>query len=382
MAPSELLFWGALALIVHTYAGYPLWLELLARVRPRPWRPAPDADPSPRVTLLLVARAGDPRLPGRLDDLARSGYPHDRLRVVLVRDGGADPSAPPPPVCALPHEVIDLPPGSGKPAGLNAGLRAITEGLVVFTDVRQEFAPDAIPFLVRPFADPTVGAVSGSLEIRRAASAAGGGVDAYWRLERRIRWLESRTGSAVGCTGAIYAVRRGLLDPIPEDTWLDDVLIPMRVARRGFRVLFEPAARAFDPQPLEPALERVRKPRTLGGNFQLLFRHPVWGIPGAGPLAGRFFCHKVLRLAAPLLLLLVLVLPMTGWVDGPVIGALLILQLAAYLLGLAGLALRVRHPALRLPAGFLFLNSMVVRGFFFWLTHRGRGAWAGPVVST
>src|SRR6185295_9867402 len=102
-------------------------------------------------------------------------------------------------------------------------------------------------------------------------TAVGQGVGAYRRYESFVRLCESRTGSTVGATGAIYAIRRALFQPLPEDTVLDDVLIPMRIARRGYRVLFEPAARAFDRAPGTGREEFGRKARTLAGNFQLLF---------------------------------------------------------------------------------------------------------------
>ena len=61
--------------------------------------------------------------------------------------------------------------------------------------------------------------------------------------------MESRVDSTIGTTGAIYAIRRGLFEPIPDDTILDDLLIPLRIVRRGYRVLFEPEARAYDRAP-------------------------------------------------------------------------------------------------------------------------------------
>ena len=43
---------------------------------------------------------------------------------------------------------------------------------------------------------------------------------------------------AVGVSGALYAMRRSLFQPIPPGTVLDDVLVPMRVAAQGKRVVF------------------------------------------------------------------------------------------------------------------------------------------------
>ena len=93
----------------------------------------------------------------------------------------------------------------------------------------------------------------------------------YWQYEKFIRANESWSGSTVGATGAIYAIRRALFEPIPEDTILDDVLIPVRIARRGYRVLFEAQARAYDVTVALRA-EFARKTRTIAGTFQLFAR--------------------------------------------------------------------------------------------------------------
>src|SRR5208282_5732404 len=114
--------------------------------------------------------------------------------------------------------------------------------------VRQQFTPDTIAELVKPFRDPQVGAVSGALVIEAAGSSAGAGVDAYWRLEKALRYAESRRDSCIGCTGAVYAIRRRLFQDLAADTLLDDVVIPMRIAAQGYRVVFEPRALAHDPQ--------------------------------------------------------------------------------------------------------------------------------------
>src|SRR5262249_25167811 len=138
------------------------------------------------------------------------------------------------------------------------------------TDVRQEIEPAALRALVSSFGDTEVGCVSGELLFRAATGGAESGVSLYWRLEKMIRKLEAATGSVVGATGALYATRRTLVPARPEGTLLDDVYIPMSVARAGYRVVFEPAARAWDEEPRTGNHEFRRKVRTLAGNYQLV----------------------------------------------------------------------------------------------------------------
>jgi hypothetical protein len=217
--------------------------------------------------------------------------------------------------------------------------------------------------------------VSGSLEIAPAASATGAGVDTYWRYEKSLRAAESRWDSCVGCTGAIYALRRELFAPISDDTLLDDVVIPMQAAALGARVIHDSTAVAFDPQSLEPAAEQRRKQRTLAGGFQMLFRHPRWLLPKGHRLWWQLISHKYLRLLAPFFLVGAFVtnIPLAG---EQLYAPLLAAQIALYFFAAVG-----RFPAARqwkfckLPAGFVFLNLQVLRGLRYYLTGAGRQGW-------
>jgi cellulose synthase/poly-beta-1,6-N-acetylglucosamine synthase-like glycosyltransferase len=220
-----------------------------------------------------------------------------------------------------------------------------------------------------------VGAVSGRLLIDSADGGVGGGVDAYWRLESLLRRVEARYDSCIGCSGAVYAIRRALYEPIPADTLLDDVEIPMRIAVQGYRVVYRQEAVAHDPQASEPGRESVRKRRTLAGNFQMLLRHPAWLLPWRNRLWWQLAVHKYLRLAAPFLMLaaFLLNLPLVHLAPGL---AALILQVTFYALALAGMLLpRPRLKLLTLPAGFVFLNIMILRGLLDFATGQATATW-------
>jgi len=326
--------------------------------------------------LVLVAHNEQRRIVPRLQNLMASRYPADKLDLVVVSDGSTDDTVEQIRRLADSHvQVLALPVRSGKAHCLNAGIAVARGEVIVFADSRQSFAPDTIPLLVRHFADPKIGAVSGALMIDPSASAVGTGVDAYWRLEKFVRESEARWDSCIGCTGAVYALRRELFQPIPDDSLLDDVVIPMQIALQGYRVEFDPAAVAFDPQPLEPDRERIRKRRTLAGNFQMLFRYPHWLVPWVNRLWWQLISHKYLRLSAPPLLLILLV---TNALlnSSPVFRLLFAGQAVFYSLAVLGILLpRLRTPVLSIPAGFVFLNFMTVTGFWHYLTGAHRGGW-------
>ena len=364
---STIVFWLSLGALAYTFVGYSALMTWLARGRKIVPRELPDNPPE--VWVVVVAHNEETRIATRIENLLASDFPPEKLRVLLVSDGSTDATV------ALAQgfdprrvSVLARPTRAGKAAGLNAALALVTSEIVVFTDARQRFAPDAIARLAAHFADPRIGAVSGALEIEAASSAAGAGVDAYWRMEKALRSAESRVDSCIGCTGAIYAIRRALFTPIPADTLLDDVVIPMHIAATGARVIHDSDALAFDHQTLEPASEQRRKQRTLAGNFQMLFRYPGWLLPWRHRLWWQLLSHKYLRLAAPILL----VAHSTSCAviaDMPIFRTILTLQIAFYFAATLGLLCPVlRGGIFAIPAGFIFLNISVIRGLIHYLT--------------
>ena len=375
MTVAALAFWLTAFLLAFTYAGYPALLWLLVRLRGIARLSIPDKSVELTLSVVLVARNEEARIAARLANLTTSDAA--ALRVIIVvcvgcSDGTARVAA------SFPDDrvrVLNVEPGRGKPAGVNAGVAAATGDVVVLCDARQRFTPETLPRLLAWFADPATGAVSGALEIESSKGGTGQGVDAYWKLEKLIRRLESDLDSSVGCTGAVYALRRSAFRPIPDDTLLDDVVIPMCIAAKGLRVRFCAEAVAFDPQTLSGAAEHRRKVRTLAGNFQMLFRHPQWLLPWQQRLWWKLVAHKYLRLAGPLLLAVLLAL---SWVlrGQPCYGAALVLQAGFYVMALLAWSmpgLKWRLPAM--AAGFLFLQFCIVRGFFHWLTLKSQKGW-------
>lgn len=363
----------SLVLLSYTFIGYALGLRWLAKVAPRPITSALADEPT--IAVVIAAHQAEGLISPRLLNLKDCAYPPNKIEIIVVCDGSSDATAKL--ARASGATVIELDKRMGKPACLNRGIAAAKAEIIVLTDVRQQFEPDALQALTDPFADPTVGAVSGELLIESSADGVGQGIGRYWEMERRLRRDEALTGSAVGCTGAIYAIRRDSYTPIPEDTLIDDVVIPMLIAQSGLRVLFREEARAFDPQPLDPEREQIRKRRTLAGNYQMLFRYPKWTLPGGHPLWWRLISHKYLRLAAPFLLALSLLANLWLAVLQPFFVILLIPHLIFYALAALGLLSHKRKNPfwLSIPAAFVFLNAMPLTGFIYYFRTKQHTGW-------
>lgn len=372
---TKLTFWASAAILGFTYAGYPMLMRWLAQGRKHQAPPRPDDAALPPVTALVVACNEEARIVARVRNLLASDYPAEKLQVLIVSDGSTDATVARVEELSDPRvRVLALPERGGKPGGLNAGVAASTTEIIVFADARQTFAPEAIRRLASWFQDPAYGAVSGELEIAQSQSGTGSGVGAYWKMERALRQAEAATDSCIGCTGAIYAIRRSLFTPLPPDTILDDVVTPMRIALTGHRVGHDAQAHAYDPQAQEPDKEGHRKSRTLAGNFQMLFRYPAWLWPGCNRLWWRLIAHKYLRLAAPLFLGCTFITSLL-LMKHPLYLAALLLQAAFYLFATLGLSTQLRNKVFSLPAGFVFLNAAVVRAFFQYAFGRDLTRW-------
>lgn len=372
---TELLFWGSVALLIYAYAGYPLLVRALASSRPRA---VARARHEPRVAVIVVAHNEAGRLAAKLETLLGQDYPSTCLRIVLASDGSTDDTVAIARAAGPRVQVLAFPERRGKAACLNDAVAACDEDILVMNDARQMLSPDAVRHLVENLADPEVVAVSGELVFGQSGQADfGQGVDAYWRYEKAIRRAEALVHSVPGVTGALYAIRRSAFRPIPADTILDDVEIPMVAMAKGGRVVFDQRAIAYDLPSRSAAQERVRKTRTLAGNFQLLARHPSWVLPSGHPLWWQFLSHKVLRLLGPWAMLVALLSNLALAAQPGPYAILLVLQAVFYVVALIGLtvpaALRVR--VVRLCSAFVSLNWFAVLGLVEFLSNRRAHLW-------
>lgn len=356
----ELFFWICFLTLGWTYVGYPG--VMMARARSRGVEPAPVAR-GVKVTVVVAVRNGAGHLRGRVRNLLEQGYPSELLDVLVLLNGCTDTTA------AVAAElaagdgrvrVLESPAEEGKAGALNRGVEAATGDVVVFADARQSFRPDTVRRLVDSVMRPGMGAVSGRLIIGEGGDAAVRGMGRYWSFETALRRAESVTGSVVGVTGAIYAVRRELYRPIPPGTILDDVYEPLRIALEGHRVGFEPAAVAVDEPSVDTGSEYRRRVRTLLGNLQLVALLPELLDPRRNPLFVRFVSHKLLRVLSPLFMIGLLV---SGLLAGGGVYLLVALALLA-VIALGALGMVVHLKPLAVPAAFLMIQVAALEAMF------------------
>ena len=290
-------FWISLAVISYTYAGYPLIMFLLARLRARRWKREPvDAS----VSVVMAVHNGAHLLRGQIDHLTGLDPAYVR-EVIVVSDGSDDGTA------EILQQVNDtrvrtiiLEEQGGKAAALNHGIAAASSEILLFVDIRPEVAPGALKTLLSNFADPLVGCVAGELVLNTAghdaAASAVSGV--YWRYEQWIRNCEAAWDSPVGVYGGFYAARRTLVTAFPAGIILDDMFQPLAIIRQGYRSVLDRTAFVTDTWPGKVAGEFQRKVRTLAGNYQLVSLAP-WVLSLRNRVLFQLVSHKLLRLVVP-----------------------------------------------------------------------------------
>ena len=367
----KIVFWLSLIGILYTYVGYPMAMWMLARIRPRPWKAAPIA---PNVSIVLAVHNGIALLPGKIQHLLDLDYPNIE-EIVVVSDGSTDGTAEL--LARQRHallKTIILTEHGGKAVAVNAGVAQATADVILFVDIRPEIAPGAIRQLVSNFADPKVGCVCGKLTLRQeghdAASGAVGGF--YWRYEQWLRTCEAAIDSPVGVYGGFYAIRRELAARLPAGIILDDMFQPLSIVRQGYRSVVDPLALVYDTWPKKVEGEFHRKVRTLAGNFQL-FQLAPWTLTPRNRVLFQLVSHKVMRLAVPYLLVLLLVSSLALSAGSRVYAAFAALQVVGWALSVAGLRARIAWlNRIAAPASaLLVLNAAAVAGLYKFLATPG-----------
>jgi cellulose synthase/poly-beta-1,6-N-acetylglucosamine synthase-like glycosyltransferase len=364
-------FWLSIIGILYTYVGYPSVIWMIAWLRPLPWTVKAI---SPSVSIVLAVYDGAALLPRKIKHLLRLDYPNIK-EIIIVSDGSTDGTAE---QLARQHHPlltnIILNEHGGKAVALNAGVARASADVILFVDIRPEIAPGAIQHLVSNFADPKVGCAAGELHLRKegqdASSAAVSGI--YWRYEEWIRRCESICGSPVGVYGGFYAIRRELAAPQPAGIILDDMFLPLSIIRRGYRSVLDPRACVYDTWPTRIKDEFHRKVRTLAGNFQLFHLAP-WTLTPLNPVLFQLVSHKLMRLIAPYLLVLLFVSSLALSRGSLICAAFAALQVIVWTAAIAGLrnTIPILHRVAAPASALLVLNAAAVVGLCRFLFTRG-----------
>lgn len=356
------LFWSATALIAYAYLIFPLIVVLRSRMRPVEVRSAPG---TPRLSLVVAAHNERSAIGAKLDNLLSLSYPHDRLEIIIASDGSDDGTDDIVRGYEARGAVLLSLPRAGKAAALNAAAQRATGEVLAFSDANSVLAPDALLQLVAPFADPSVGGVAGDQRYTTDRGKTGlHGERQYWRFDRWLKAAESRAGDAISATGALYAVRRRLFQPVPAGV-TDDFAVSTAVIAQGYRLVFAPDAVAYEPAARSSRGEFQRKVRiATRGLRAVILRRELLNPARHGFYALQLLSHKVLRRLVAVPLVVVAVTAPLLWRAGWIYRLATIGQGAFY--GLAAIGILAPNTRLgrsrlcALPAYFSLVNLAVL----------------------
>ncbi|HEY8518001.1 MAG TPA: glycosyltransferase family 2 protein [Candidatus Binatia bacterium] len=344
---GPILFWFAVVVLVYQYVGYPLTLAALAalRGRQRPASFASDAE-LPKVTLIISAYNEAEVLENKLRNALALDYPKDRLEIIVASDGSTDATNDIARSFAAEGVVLhEYPVNRGKNHCLNDTMPRAAGDIIVFTDANGMYRPDAVKTLVQGFADPRVGSICGELIYKNFNdNPIAEGYNRYWELDQMQKRLESALGCLLGANGSIFAVRKELCRPVPNDV-CNDMVQPIWVAAAGHLCLYEPRALSYEAGSRNLPDELKRRSRIIGRGIRGI--QAVWPdiVRNRAWLVGwELLSRKGLRYATPLWFLLLLV--GSGLASGVGYQALFALQILAYL---------------AIPVGFLLPDGKLKR---------------------
>ena len=372
-----LLFWILLALLVYAYAGYAVILfgiVKLKRLIQKKKKLSPPENYEPTVCLFVTAYNEKDFVRQKVENSMSLDYPKNKIQFLWVTDGSDDGT--PDLLKAWPEvEVHHLAERRGKMHAMNRGVKFVNSEIIIFSDTNTILGNRSIREIVTCFADEKVGCVAGEKRIieKQSDAAAGAGEGIYWKYESWVKKLDAELNSAVGAVGELFAIRTELFQEVEPDTLLDDFIISLRIAAKGYRIAYSPEAYAEEAASLNLAEEKKRKIRIAAGGVQTVIRLKNLLNPFKyGVLSWQYFSHKVLRWTlAPLSLFLILMINILivwqtqSWLQPSFYTLSLYLQLFLYSLALVGWYFENKNlhfKALFVPYYFVFVNFNAIRG--------------------
>jgi len=299
-------FWLAALLLFYVYAGYPLLLALIGLfVR----GPRAEAGYTPRISVLIAAYNEEEAIERKIRQTLALEYPKEKLEVLVLSDCSTDRTDEI--VNAFPDSrvrLVRMPERRGKTFAQNIGVKEATGEIIIFSDATAIYHPKALLYLACSYQYSAVGAVSGRYQYFDPGelSPTGLGSMAFWNYENLIKKMQSRISTITGCCGCIYSVRKAAYTELPADI-ISDLVQPLQAIRKGYRVVFEDRALAYEETTQSTGEEfsmRVRVvTRAMRGLLSVSDLLKPWKF--AWP-AFQLWSHKIMRWMVPLFLIALL----------------------------------------------------------------------------
>jgi len=379
----EYVLWISCFIVFYNYAGYAIIAFVINLYKKK--KNSGGSQPFyPTVSFIVAAFNEEDCIEKKIQNSLEQEYPLDRIEYIFITDGSTD-STPDiiekyPQVQFL-HSNLRL----GKSAALNRAVNAAKNDILLFSDANTFLNPEATQKIAGHYLDINVGGVAGEKKVmtpENDTENVGASEGLYWKYESFLKKLDSEFYSVVGAAGELFSVRKELYEMVPAEVILDDFIISMKVAQKGFRIIYEPQAYAMELPSFSIKDEKKRKVRIAAGGFQAMAMLPealaFWKHPR---LSFLYISHRVLRWTlSPLCLILAFISSyiLSRFITNPVYKVIFLLQVAFYI----GALIAYLSPTvtkylkiLKLPYYFIFMNISVIQGFFRFLRKKQPSTW-------
>lgn len=380
------IFWTSLFVIFYTYIGYGLLIYVILLVKRRLSKTVKEKivnqDNLPTCTLVIAAYNEEDLIKHKIKNTLSLSYPPERLKIYFVTDGSTDQTP----------EIIKQYPKltlfhkderKGKVAAMDRVMEYIDSEVVIFTDANTFLNKEALIAICAYYSDESVGGVAGekrvSYDDKADASSAGEGI--YWKYESQLKKWDSELYSVVGTAGELFSIRRKLYEPVSSDTILDDFIISMRIAEKGYRIVYEPNAFAIETASENVKEELKRKIRIAAGGMQAIFRLKSLLNPFKFPvLCFQYISHRVLRWTiTPVLLIVLFAVNSYLFIqESGIYAVLFYLQIIFYGLAIIGWILekkQLKMKATFIPYYFCIMNYAVLVGMIKFFQNKQSAVW-------
>ena len=381
-----LTFWIFFYIIFYTFFGYGILLYFLVRIKRVFKKPIslPQTDEPSTVSVIIAAYNEEELIEEKINNCLSLNYPENKLQLIFITDGSSDRTADIVRKYSrikLLHEDKRL----GKMSAIKRAMPFVSGDVTVFTDANTFLNEDALMHLIKHYQNPRIGAVAGEKKIlvNQSADASSAGEGFYWKYESALKKWDYELYSNVGAAGELFSIRTNLYQPVETDTIIDDHMIAMRIAEKGYIIAYEPNAYAMETASADSKEELKRKIRIAAGGIQSIYRLKKAANPFINPvLTFQYFSHRVLRwTVTPWLMILLFILNLMICIRYPdlqIYTILLVFQLFFYAAALTGWFLeskKIKVKAAFIPFYFSMMNYAVIAGTFRYFKGAQSAAW-------
>lgn len=370
------IFWLSAAWLAYIYVGYAAILWILGRIRPERHEIG-ASNFFPSISVLISARNEERDIGWKVNETLAWDYPADHLQVLVASDASDDGTDRVLEAIRDPRfKFVRMEKRGGKNLALERLANLATGDLLFFSDANSHIASECVHKMVRHFADPQVGCITGverSIHAQQKEAIASGG-GAYLGYEACLNTLESRLGSVLVCDGSIFCCRRELFDSLDPEL-ANDLEQPVRIGARGFKLLYEPQAFSSERATSSVKQEFTRRRRICGQGILGMWRlrEQLRGLR-----LWQFVSRKLLRWLTLVPLLVALIASVT-LAQSPFFAIAALGQGIFYLLALLGWAWtsagREGAKIISIPFYYVLVNAAAFTGVVDTLSGRRYGVW-------